>query len=292
MDIKLYYIVLHYNNNFDTIRCVESINESHVKQPHIIIVDNNSYISNSVLKECLSKYDNLELLVMNKNLGYAKANNIGYKYAKSNGADEIVIINNDTVINKDFAYGVSLLWNSEYGIVGPKIIANGINQNPLRNMPITQSECINNIKGLRRSYFFTFLPISIQSMIKRIINKHDNKNLVEDHNTIKHFDVVLHGACLIFTRNFITNFDYPFDNRTFLYMEEDILYCRSKKFNIKTFYDDSIEITHFEDGSTNVSIKSKKKKRFVIKNQLKSSKILLKVIKEMEYHNASEVNRI
>ena len=43
-------------------------------------------------------YPDLPLLVNKKNLGYAGGNNVGIRYAIEKGADYVLILNNDTIV--------------------------------------------------------------------------------------------------------------------------------------------------------------------------------------------------
>ena len=99
MNKKVFIILLNYNSYEDTIECVESIAESEKELNYkIIIVDNNSTDDS---KEKLANDLNYIYLQANENGGFAKGNNIGIKYAMENGADYILLLNNDTIIEKN-----------------------------------------------------------------------------------------------------------------------------------------------------------------------------------------------
>ncbi|EMF0409107.1 glycosyltransferase, partial [Enterococcus faecium] len=68
--------VLHYETINETIQCVESI-LSNVINPVIVVVDNaSSNNSGNELIEKFKSYDNVFVLINEKNLGFAKGNNI------------------------------------------------------------------------------------------------------------------------------------------------------------------------------------------------------------------------
>ncbi|UXD44446.1 glycosyltransferase [Enterococcus faecium] len=76
--------VLHYETINETIQCVESI-LSNVINPVIVVVDNaSSNNSGNELIEKFKSYDNVFVLINEKNLGFAKGNNIGYKFCEKN----------------------------------------------------------------------------------------------------------------------------------------------------------------------------------------------------------------
>ncbi|MCD2346250.1 glycosyltransferase family 2 protein [Clostridium guangxiense] len=88
----------------------------------IIIVDNAS--TNNSLEKISSELNNTIILKSNHNLGFAGGNNIGIQYALKDGAQYILLLNNDTLVQKDFlGYMVkSFSTNKNAGIVGCKIM--------------------------------------------------------------------------------------------------------------------------------------------------------------------------
>ncbi len=66
----------------------------------IIVVDNNSKDrSRKIIKSFSSKYTNIRSLFFNKNLGFAKANNIGVKAARGK---YVALLNNDCLVDKNW----------------------------------------------------------------------------------------------------------------------------------------------------------------------------------------------
>ena len=98
---KVAIIILNYKNSKDTIECVESLEKIKYKNFEIIIVDNDS--RDESIKTLRSYFkDKYIVLESNKNGGFAYGNNVGIKYALDNGADYILLINNDTTVEKNF----------------------------------------------------------------------------------------------------------------------------------------------------------------------------------------------
>lgn len=99
MNKLIYIILVNYGGFNDTCECLESIAKSTYRNLKVLIIDNNSPDDSGVrLKE---KYPQYEYILSDENLGFAEANNIGYKYALKNGADYILLLNNDTIIDKN-----------------------------------------------------------------------------------------------------------------------------------------------------------------------------------------------
>lgn len=94
--MKISIILLNYNNENDTIECVESIKENCRLDCDIIVVDNKSSQSSI---DFLREKSSLFTLILNKeNVGFAAGNNVGIKFALENGADYILLLNNDTIV--------------------------------------------------------------------------------------------------------------------------------------------------------------------------------------------------
>lgn len=132
---KVSIIILNWNSWQDTIECLKSIKNINYKNLEVIIIDNASYdispekiiywciqsnipyerrilkIENMVIKTiCIQKdhincdcaIENLVLLELNKNVGFCKGNNIAMEQAIANGADFLLILNNDTIVTPNF----------------------------------------------------------------------------------------------------------------------------------------------------------------------------------------------
>lgn len=102
---KVFIIILNYNGYEDTKMCLESIHKLNAKNTALstIVIDNGS--QDGSLKKLKSQnfgLKNLIFLVSGSNVGFAKGNNIAMEYAKKHGADYILILNNDTIVEKNF----------------------------------------------------------------------------------------------------------------------------------------------------------------------------------------------
>lgn len=97
---KVFIIVLNWNGHQDTIECVDSLKKVTYPDYEIVIVDNGSTDgSEEILRR---RFPDIALIQTGENLGYTGGNNAGIRYALGKGADYMVLLNNDTVVDKDF----------------------------------------------------------------------------------------------------------------------------------------------------------------------------------------------
>lgn len=91
-------ILVNWNGARDTIECVRSLKSQRDVQLDIIVVDNNSSALSEValLQETLPS--DVHLILNTYNYGFSGANNIGMRHAIDNGAEYVLIINNDTIV--------------------------------------------------------------------------------------------------------------------------------------------------------------------------------------------------
>jgi hypothetical protein len=96
----VYIITINWNGIDDTIECLDSLKGITYPNCKIIVVDNGS--KNNQAEKIKEKFRNIELIKNKKNEGFVIANNQGIKLALKNGADYILLLNNDTIIKNDF----------------------------------------------------------------------------------------------------------------------------------------------------------------------------------------------
>lgn len=115
-------IVLNWNGRDLTLDCLRSL--AAVTTPHvrIILVDNASTDGSS--DAVRQHYGSRVTLIENaQNLGFAAGNNVGIRRALDDGADFILLLNNDTVVAPDFVEHLHkpMLSSPDIGITAPKI---------------------------------------------------------------------------------------------------------------------------------------------------------------------------
>jgi len=95
-------IVINYNQNDYTLHCLDSIAKAEPIDKTTILIDNGSTESayESLARAC-SAYDKLHLLRIPHNIGYVRAVNTGLKLAFDSTAQYVVVMNNDTIVDRN-----------------------------------------------------------------------------------------------------------------------------------------------------------------------------------------------
>lgn len=120
---KVFVVILNYKGHKDTEDLLESLKMINKKSFYlnVVLVDN---FPQDPIKLDEKKYKELNLkIIYNKvNLGFSGGNNVGIKYSLENGADYILILNNDTYVDKNFIEELLKSFSEEgVGVVVPKI---------------------------------------------------------------------------------------------------------------------------------------------------------------------------
>jgi GT2 family glycosyltransferase len=117
----VYIIVLTWNGKVDTLECLKSLALLTYSNFKTVVVDNASDDGTSEAVRQL--YSSVHVIQNNHNLRFAGGNNIGIEFALENNADYILLLNNDTVADKNFlSYLIeSIEKDKTIGMAGPKI---------------------------------------------------------------------------------------------------------------------------------------------------------------------------
>lgn len=284
---KITYLILHYQVIEETKKCVESLMENVISlysDVDIVIVDNASpNNSGSRLKELYKNNKFIKVLLLDKNLGFAQGNNIGYKFAKNNGASFIVQMNNDMLIeDKLFNKKIVELYEVyKYGVLGPDIYCplEDFHQNPAKGFAFTTTVVRKKILRAKILRMLNFLGL-YEPIKKRIKYKPEYK----DDEKILNYEKgeILHGSCLIFSPDYIRMFE-GLNPETFMYYEENILAFRCMKNNLKMFFSSQIQVLHYRKVATkNITKDLKRRNEFFYEHSIHSLNVLLKLIKSYE----------
>lgn len=230
-------IILNYNTYQQTILLTEELQSQTVsKDLTIIIVDNaspnNSFQHLVFLEE---KYDNVKVLQMAKNLGYAKGNNFGLNYLHEHvKPDYVSILNNDIILKKDCFSNLI----ERYAVLpNPGIIA------PLQ-LDHNKQVCLPN-----KMHSFLDDCLSLFYIFK-LFNKRKAYK-IKDNTGLKALRVDMIPGSFMFS-SFKTfkkmGFFYP---NTFLFAEERFIAMKAKALNLKNYILLDETYIHFHSKTIN-----------------------------------------
>ncbi|MFH0864206.1 MAG: glycosyltransferase family 2 protein [Candidatus Gottesmanbacteria bacterium] len=241
---KVFIIILNWNGKKDTIECLESIKnmEHETWNMKPVVVDNGS--ADGSVNE-IEKLRNLELkdlkIIANKtNLGFAEGNNVGIRYALENGADYILFLNNDTIVDQNLVKQLLKVMeeNPSVGIAGPKIyFASGFEFHHDRYREEDRGKVIWYAGGI------------IDWM--NVYASHRGVDEVDhgQYNQTMETDFV--SGCAMIVRCDVFKRIGLFDKKYFLYWEDNDFCQRAKKKGFKIFYYPPAFLWHKNAASSN-----------------------------------------
>lgn len=284
--MKPYFVILHYQNSDVTLRCIAYLKKLKSKEPcHIVIVDNASpNKSGLLLKRKFAKDGQVKVICNSENLGFAKGNNIGYQAAKAEGADVIVVLNSDVMILQD-DFLIRLMRSGllrKFEVIGPDIITkSSVHQNPFRDSALSMKRLrrlIRYQRFLAAIYQCYFLGKGYLKVKSRMQKQRRQKSICRAMQP----NAVLHGACLIYSKNWIEHEECAFLPITFMYGEEDILFEYVQKKGYQTVFCPDLKALHEEDASIDSFTKNEVEKRKFISAHMLHSFLQLKKLRGKE----------
>jgi hypothetical protein len=117
---KVSIVLLNCNRNVDTLDCIRSLKDTEEKF-QIILVDNGSQPNPEHLYE--ERHPDAIFLRNEENAGTPIGNNVGIRYALDHGADYVMMLNNDTTVDKNFLKPLvaAMEQDKRIGVAGGKI---------------------------------------------------------------------------------------------------------------------------------------------------------------------------
>lgn len=286
--MKLGFVILAYGKPDMVVECVRYIENLNLSEnAHIVVVDNNSpNKAGEIIRDRLKEFNNVFVFLNTKNSGFAKGNNIGYKLcAEKYGCDTIIVMNSDAFIDdENFIDKLDKIVsdNPDISIIAPDIVEDSFkHKNPLS---INKND-MNNVS----IYLRTILLDAISNILLYLhidYFKYKKRNEKANYNTQKiqkdQYDIVPHGACIIFCKKWVSKESNAFYNGTFLFCEEHFLYAYAKEKNHSIVYKPTLVIRHLGDGSINHSVQDERNKRiFVNKHQMRSFSLFIRKRKKI-----------
>ena len=244
--MNMSFVILHYKAADETALAAESILESQRgRRFRVVIVDNGSGDgSGERLKAFFDGGSRVSTILLPENLGFARGNNAGIRAAREGGADAVCCLNSDVVISqRGFLDAFEREWRrTGAAVIGPMILdADGrLAWNRGRMKAAWEYAALKRRleegaperkAGERMPMWLRKSPLWFPLRAAR------------NSSVFRRKDAVLHGCCLLFTPAFFARLE-GFDPRTFMYFEEELLFCEVKKAGLTTSYSPSLRATH------------------------------------------------
>lgn len=286
------FVILHYLSYEMTQECVDRLRKTFQNQTYqVVIVDNGSGNgSGERLQERYQGQKNCHVLMGKENLGFARGNNLGYRYAREHlKPDYVVVMNNDVLIEdpKFLEQIEKLQKETDFDVLGPDVVNKiGEHQSPMQEKGYTLEEIEalvkfreNKLKHFAWYYYPYWVRCSISFYRKR--KKHLPLRPENKLSKSRQKQVVLHGSCVIFSRRYIQQEEDAFCPETFLYLEEDILHYLCQRKGYKMVYDPSVKVRHLEDVSTDMAYHSNcRKEKMHFERFVESGYVLIRMMKQ------------
>ena len=202
-------VVLTWNNFADTAECLQSLAQLNFPRYNIILVDNGS--TDGSIERLQSTFPEVNIIRNDRNLGYAGGNNIGINHALSHGAEYLLILNNDTIVDRNLAAELVSITRAcnNLGVLG----------------------CANYYYDNRKKIQFSggMIDWKTGDVIDTTRHKIDKGHF----KALREVDTVA-GSCLFIPATVIRVVG-SFDERYFLTFEESDLCCRVKKAGYRVY---------------------------------------------------------
>ncbi len=97
MDASVYIIILNWNQYLLTAECIRSLLTLDYSNYRIVVVDNGS--TDGTVEKLLIEFGvQIEIIANPTNLGFTGGNNVGIRFALTQDADYVMLLNNDTIV--------------------------------------------------------------------------------------------------------------------------------------------------------------------------------------------------
>lgn len=250
MGKRIGIVILNYKKYEETLECVDSILQQTYKNYQIVIVENGSQNESlDILQNRYAKAENITVLCSEQNVGFARGNNIGIKYAKQKlKCDDIFVINSDIIMPSGILEQYLLTDTTGIGIISPTVYS------------LNQEEIFpsGNTNNMYKKFFRTVFDILLTSILQisfianlyrkvrpRQSGRTENSNM--GHTVEWKYSVS--GCAFVLTEHFFEYYTqmYP---KTFLYWEEMNLLIYLQKAGLVSKVIKTDPLIHKEGRST------------------------------------------
>ncbi|MFC1727388.1 glycosyltransferase family 2 protein [Patescibacteria group bacterium] len=238
--IKVAIVVLHYHDLKLTQDCLKSTRDLVVKgfQLEVIVVDNGSKEN---LQSLAQKNSDYHFSQTKKNLGFTGGNNLGLQKALARRADWVLLVNNDTILDKRLV--VNLLkaakLDDKIGILGPKIyFAPGHEFHRQRYRSQEKGKVLWYAGGI----------VDWQN----VLSSHRGVDEVDRGQYDEMVETEFVSGCAMMIHKKVLKTIGLLDDKYYLYLEDNDYCQRAKKRGFKVVYAPRAKVWHINAGSSQV----------------------------------------
>ncbi len=233
---KIVVVTVNYNSQNYTRALLKSLEKVEIPNIslEIIVVDNGS-------KETLETFEDKhsKVIRLDRNMGFSGGYNTGIKEALKEGAAYVLIINNDTIVNRDLIKNLLevLEGNEKIGVTTPKIyFAKGHEYHEEKY----KIEDLGKILWYAGGYTDWYHVKSVHRGVDEVDHGQYNKTEQVEFAS---------GCCMMIKREVLEKTGL-FDERYFLYYEDADLIERIKNAGYVIYYVPEATLAHFNASST------------------------------------------
>ncbi len=253
---KVVISILDYNGQDKTNACLKSLEGLSLPDISLrVLVIDNYPEGKFVLTAKLPKLT-VDIIKTKENKGFAGGHNVGFDFAMKNGADYVIILNNDTFVDKNLVKELvsSAEEDNNRGAIVPKIyFAKGHEYH----------KDAYKTNELGKVFWYAGGNIDWDNIngVHRGVDQVDRGQYNTEEET-----ELLTGCCVLFTAEVLRK-TKGFDERYFLYYEDADLNERLKALGYIVWYNPKAVLWHINAGSTGGS-GSKLQDYFISRNRM------------------------
>lgn len=227
--VQVSIIIVNYNTSCLLENCLCSI-LYHVRdlKYEVIVVDNAS--SDNSLEMIELKYPWVRVVQSPENLGFGRANNLGFQYARG---EMFFLLNTDIILQDNAA---KILY--DYMVKHPEV---GMCGGQILQKDNTPGESFNYRWTVRREIYTVFTPICLQRLLNAWFYPMTSRCVRDVDNIV--------GADLMVSREVVEKTG-GFDSDFFMYYEESEWANRVRRANYKVRFLPKTRIIHLQGAST------------------------------------------
>ena len=238
---NVFITIVNFNGVKDTIDCLNSIDRLDISDINltVVVVDNASTdesfteISNFKLQN-----SNFKLIKNEDNLGFSGGHNVGIKYALENGAEYIIVLNNDVILDKSLIKELvkSAKNDNNAGLISPKIyFAKGFEFHKDRYKENELGKIIWYAGG--------------NMDWNNVIGEHEGVYEVDKGQFSKRKETDFASGCCMLIKKEVVEKTGDFDERYFLYYEDNDLSQRAREKGFGIVFEPGAIMWHKNAGS-------------------------------------------